>query len=98
MKRLFDRYAVICIAAAAVSGTAFASGSVSPSSGSVDLYNTGKTVFVQKVACNDCAFKGRGANAMDAKMLIGELANSSALSAYERDAVVAYLKRRYRIA
>jgi hypothetical protein len=85
----------LCLAIAA-GATAWASGSVDPSGNSDNLYQLGKAVLAQKVTCDTCPYKGRPANAADAKMLIGEFGGAD-LTDRERQAVVAYIKRRYRI-
>jgi hypothetical protein len=70
---------------------------VSPAGATSNSYNIGKTVFASKVACDRCPFAGRGQAKDDARALIGELASAKDLTERERDAVIAYLKRRHRL-
>jgi hypothetical protein len=94
--------AVIAVAASLGCSTVFASGSMSPGSGQgADAYNVGKSVFFKQIACDTCAYAGRGKDAADAKALLTTLksADSKAkIDADELGAVEAYLTKRFRLA
>ena len=67
--RFTHRLAAVVAIAAAVGcsvgcSVAFASGSMSPGSGQgADAYSVGKSVFFKQIACDTCAYAGRGKDA-----------------------------------
>jgi hypothetical protein len=94
-------------AAAAVTFTAlgcsyaFASGSMSPGGGQgADAYNVGKSVFFKQIACDTCAYAGRGKDAADAKALLATLKSPESKAKIDADefgAVETYLSKRFRL-
>lgn len=93
--------AVAAIAASLGCSAAFASGSMSPGSGQgADAYNVGKSVFFKQIACDTCAYAGRGKDATDAKALLATLKtpeSKAKIDADEFGAVEAYLTKRFRL-
>lgn len=80
---------------------AFASGSMSPSEGrGADVYTTGKSVYFKQIACDNCAYAGRGRDAADAKALLITLKSADSkvkLDSLDYEAVKTYLSKRFRI-
>jgi hypothetical protein len=80
---------------------AFASGSMSPGGGQgADAYNVGKSVFFKQIACDTCAYAGRGKDAADAKALLATLKSPESKAKIDEDefgAVEAYLTKRFRL-
>jgi hypothetical protein len=84
---------------AGLSGAAFASGSEGFSSGQNNdtrLYNAGKGVYAEKFSCSSCPLAGKPLNAAVAKEVLGGTPKVQ-LSGEEQDAVMVYLKRRFKI-
>lgn len=85
--------------AAALSGAAMASGSEGFSPGlsnDTQLYNMGKGVYADKFACGSCPLAGKSLNADLAKEVLRGKPKVT-LSTNEQDAVMTYLKRRFKI-
>ena len=104
--RLTHRLAAVVAIAASVGcavgcSVAFASGSMSPGSGQgADAYSVGKSVFFKQIACDTCAYAGRGKDAADAKTLLAALKSPESkakIDADEFSAVEAYLTKRFRL-
>lgn len=93
--------AVAAITASLACSAAFASGSMSPGGGQgADLYNVGKSVFFKQIACNTCAYAGRGKDAADAKALLATLKTPASKAKIDEDefaAVEVYLTKRFRL-
>lgn len=93
--------AVAAIAASLGCSVAFASGSVSPGGGqSADAYSVGKSIFFKQIACDGCAYAGRGRDAADAKALLVALKSTDSKAKIDADefgAVEAYLTKRFRL-
>jgi hypothetical protein len=89
------------IAASLVCSVAFASGSMSPGGGQgADAYNVGKSIFFKQIACDGCAYAGRGKDAADAKALLATLKSPESKAKIDADefgAVEAYLTKRFRL-
>ncbi len=97
----FFRHSALILAAfiAAQAGSAFASGSEGFSSAQNNdtrLYNAGKGVFAEKFSCSACPLAGKSLNASLAKEVLGGTPKVQ-LSEQEQDAVMVYLKRRFKI-
>lgn len=87
------------VLAATLSGTAMASGSEGFSPGlsnDTQLYNMGKGVYADKFACGSCPLAGKSLNADLAKEVLRGNPKVT-LSTNEQDAVMSYLKRRFKI-
>ena len=85
--------------AAALSGAAVASGSEGFSPGlsnDTQLYNVGKGVYADKFACSGCPLAGKSLNADLAREVLRGNPKVT-LSTTEQDAVMSYLKRRFKI-
>ena len=85
--------------AAALSGAAIASGSEGFSPGlsnDTQLYNRGKGVYADKFSCGSCPLAGKSLNADLAKEVLRGNPRVT-LSTTEQDAVMTYLKRRFKI-
>jgi hypothetical protein len=93
--------AVAAITASLACSVAFASGSMSPGGGQgADAYNVGKSVFFKQIACDTCAYAGRGKDAADAKALLATLKSPESKAKIDADefgAVEAYLTKRFRL-
>lgn len=87
----------------AATGQVFASGSYNISGGNPanQSYNLGKSAFYRKLACSSCPLADQDIDAGKAADLLGQLAADKdlgkKLSETERDAVIVYLKRRYKL-
>lgn len=83
----------------ACASVAHASGSDSfPSSSSgTSQYNLGKQVFAEKLACKGCVFDGKSINGEIAKQIVNDKKATEKLSADDRDAVITYAKRRFKL-
>jgi hypothetical protein len=97
----FSKKSVLVIAAiaTAMSSAAFASGSEGFSSAQNNdtrLYNAGKGVYADKFSCSTCPLAGKSLNASVAKEVLGGTPKVQ-LSTDEQDAVMVYLKRRFKI-
>lgn len=98
---IFKRSKLVIGAAllAALPLLATASGSEGVNTGETSdaqLYNVGKSVYAQKLACTNCPLAGKPLNAMVAKeVLAGN--QTQGLSADEKSALTAYLKRRFKL-
>ena len=91
-----------CIAAMVLSSTVMASGSFGGSAG-IGLhnsYNLGKSLFYRKLACEDCPASAKKMDMIGAQELINKLNNdgmfAKELMGVKRQAVIIYLKRRYK--
>jgi hypothetical protein len=99
----FAHQLTAAIAAVASLGcsTVFASGSMTPGSGQgADAYSVGKSVFFKQIACDTCAYAGRGKDATDAKALLATLKSPESKAKIDADefgAVEAYLTKRFRL-
>ncbi len=93
--------AVVVVVASLGCSAVFASGSMSPGSGQgADVYNVGKSVFFKQIACDTCAYAGRGKDAADAKALLTTLKSADSKVKIDTDefgAVEAYLNKRFRL-
>jgi len=69
--------------------------------GSHNSYNLGKSLFHKKLICNACPANGTEMNKTGAKKLIKNLqmddSFASNLNAKKREAVIAYLTRRFKV-
>lgn len=78
---------------------AFASGSDSSGGGVTDemqMYNAGKGVFAQKIACKSCSMAGKNLDASFAReLLTGK--GTEGLNAQDKDALGVYLTRRFKL-
>ena len=84
---------------AAFTGGAFASGSEGFSVGlnnEAQLYNAGKGVYADKFSCGGCPLAGKSLNADLARDVLRGNPKVT-LSKTEEDAVMVYLKRRFKI-
>lgn len=92
---------VIAVVASLGGSTVFASGSMSPGGAQgADAYNVGKSVFFKQIACDTCAYAGRGKDAADAKALLTTLKSPDSKAKIDADefgAVEAYLTKRFRL-
>lgn len=78
---------------------ALASGSEGVSGGETSeaqMYNVGKAVYAQKLACSNCPLAGKALNAMLAKDLLAGNQTQS-LNADDKTALTSYLKRRFKL-
>ena len=90
---------LIGILTAVLSGTALASGSEGFSPGlsnDTQLYNVGKGVYADKFACSSCPLAGKSLNVDLAKEVLRGNPKVT-LSTSEQNAVMSYLKRRFKI-
>ena len=89
------------LAAALGCASVFASGSMSTGGGQgADAYSVGKSVFFKQIACDTCAYTGRGKDAADARALLAVLKSSDSKAKIDEDefgAVEAYLTKRFRL-
>jgi hypothetical protein len=102
--RLSPRTLSAAVAAAAFAFTfaasdANASGSdrFGSSSAGTSLYNAGKQVYAEQLACKGCAFEGQAITAEIARKIVDDKKATEKLSQDDRDAVIAYAKKRFRI-
>lgn len=96
---LYKKIGMACLLPIIVS-TAYASGSDSFGgglTGEQQLYNVGKAVFAQKLACQNCAFAGKSLDKNLAQSLLNEADKTSNLSDDDRTALAAYLKLRFKL-
>ena len=79
------------------SSPGFASGSdsFSTTSNATGRYNAGKRVFSEKMACDGCMFAGKSIDKEVAQKIVNDPQATKTLEADERDAVVAYAKKRF---
>ncbi len=78
---------------------ALASGSEGVSGGETSeaqMYNVGKAVYAQKLACSNCPLAGKALNVMLAKDLLAGNQTQS-LNADDKTALASYLKRRFKL-
>lgn len=90
---------VISALALAFSGAVFASGSEGFTAGpnnEARLYNVGKGVYADKFSCRGCPLAGKSLDASLAKQVLQGNPKVT-LSTVEQDAVMVYLKRRFKI-
>jgi hypothetical protein len=91
---------VTCAAVASLAaGVSHASGSDNfpSSSSSTSLYNAGKQVFSEQLACKGCAFDGKSIDKDIAKQIVNDKKVTEKLSADDREAVVSYAKKRFKL-
>jgi hypothetical protein len=81
----------------AFSPPGFASGSdsFSTTSNATGRYNAGKRVFSEKLACDACMFAGKSIDKETAQKIVNDPQATKALSAEEKETVVAYAKKRF---
>ncbi len=99
MKFLKKSALILAAVFATMAGTAFASGSEGFSSAQNNdtrLYNAGKGVYADKFSCGTCPLAGKPLSASVAKEVLGGTPKVQ-LSTEEENAVMVYLKRRYKI-
>jgi hypothetical protein len=91
------RFALFLAAAIATPVPAAASGTLGAGSGG-DPYALGKRVYLQRLACADCPVPSGADSAEAARTLIDRVQRDEfSLRPREQRAVVAYLKRRWRL-
>ncbi len=88
---------VIPALALGVSQPGFASGSdsFSTTSNATGRYNSGKRVFSEKLACDACVFAGKSIDKEMAQKIVTDPQTTKTLEADEKEAVVAYAKKRF---
>ena len=102
---LYRRFALTLAGSAAallLSTSVMASGSFG-GGGGVGLqntYNLGKAIFHKRMVCDDCAIKSSKLDSMGAKEIINKLMAdeqfAQQVTGKNRQAVIVYLKRRYK--
>lgn len=93
------KIALVIALTSALPLTAIASGSEGVSGGETNdaqMYNVGKAVYAQKLACSNCPLAGKALNAMLAKDLLAGNQTQS-LNADDKTALTSYLKRRFKL-
>ena len=82
-----------------VSSVSFASGSDSFStvSSATGAYNAGKRIYFEKMACDGCMFAGKSINKELAMKVVSDPKATEALSSDEKEVLVAYAKKRFRL-
>lgn len=92
-------FALFIVSAGALASGSYSSGGGGPQANQV--YNLGKSVFYKKLLCSECPLSDQEIDADQAAALISRLVDDSDLTGNldeaEREAVVIYLQRRYRI-
>jgi hypothetical protein len=96
-KSLMQRLLIASCLSLGLASIGTASGTLSVGDAPNLNYSLGKQVFQRKLACDGCQFHNRGNSAEDAKKLLGELSSVQSLTTAEKAAVMAYLKRRYKL-
>ena len=99
MKKKFLWPSVAAAAMFLAAGPSWASGSEASGSTQTDdaqAYNMGKGVYAQKLACKGCLMAGKSLDAAMAKDLLSNK-NLPALSSDEKQALMVYLNRRFRM-
>ena len=93
------RFTVALAAALSVSSIVFASGSDSFStvSSATGAYNAGKRIYLEKMACDGCMFAGKPIDKDLAMKVVSDPKATEALSADEKEVLVAYAKKRFRL-
>lgn len=96
-KPLSGLMAVACAASLCAAGGAFASGSdsFSTTSSSTGAYNAGKRVYAEKLSCDGCMFAGKSIDKEIAMKVASDPKATESLSADEKEAVIAYAKKRF---
>ena len=94
--RLFIAFAATTLALSSVS---FASGSDSFAtvSSATGAYNAGKRIYFEKMACDGCMFAGKSINKELAMKVVSDPKATEALSSDEKEVLVAYAKKRFRL-
>lgn len=98
-KSMLATGALAAVLGGALSNVASGSGSEGFSPGmsnDTQLYNAGKGVYADKFACGGCPLAGKSLDANLAKEVLRGNPKVT-LSATEQDAVMVYLKRRFKI-
>jgi hypothetical protein len=93
------RMALVVAFLSSVPLSAMSSGSEGVGTGETNdaqMYNVGKAVYAQKLACANCPLAGKALNAMVAKDLLAGN-QTQGLSADDRSALSTYLKRRFKL-
>ena len=82
-----------------LSSASFASGSDSFStvSSATGAYNAGKRIYFEKMACDGCMFAGKSINKELAMKVVSDPKATEALSSDEKEVLVAYAKKRFRL-
>ena len=91
--------AALLAASALFGASAIASGSDAgggAETGDAQLYNVGKGVYAQKLACKSCPLAGKNLDADMARGLLGGN-ETYGLSAEEQQALAVYLKLRFKV-
>ena len=92
---------LIAIGAATLglSSVVFASGSDSFStvSSATGAYNAGKRIYLEKMACDSCMFAGKSIDKELAMKVVSDPKATEALSSDEKEVLVAYAKKRFRL-
>ena len=99
MKKKFLWPAVAAAALCLAAGQSWASGSEASGSTQTDdaqAYTMGKGVYAQKLACKGCLMAGKSLDASMAKDLLSNK-DLPALSSDEKQALMVYLSRRFRM-
>ena len=94
--RLFIAFAATTLTLSSVS---FASGSDSFAtvSSATGAYNAGKRIYFEKMACDGCMFAGKSINKDLAMKVVSDPKATDALSPDEKEVLVAYAKKRFRL-
>jgi hypothetical protein len=66
-------------------------------SGQQQMYNAGKAVYAQKLACSDCMLAGKTLDKALAQTLLSDPMKTDKLSDDERSALTTYLKLRFKL-
>ena len=99
MKKTFLLSSAVLAVLLLASGPSRASGSEASGSTETDdaqAYHMGKGVYAQKLACKGCLMAGKSLDAAMAKDLLSNK-NLPALSTDEKQALMVYLSRRFRM-
>ncbi len=97
MRPLLKSIAAASLALAGATG-AHASGTVNPggaTAGSQQLYNAGKAVFAQRLACASCPYAGRRASAELAREVLADAKTIAMLDHQEQAALRTYFEKRF---
>lgn len=100
MKFFHKKWLYLAFVLPALAGTAMASGVDSFGgglAGQQQLYNAGKAVYAQKLACGDCMLAGKSLDKTLAQSLLSDADKTAKLSDDERNALAVYLKLRFKL-
>ena len=84
---------LFCAAAFASGVDSFGGGQT----GQQQMYNAGKAVYAQKLACAGCMMAGKTLDKALAQTLMSDADKTASLSDDERSALAAYLKLRFKL-